>query len=181
MENSSFTRRGRTLAGETGAEIAEAAVVLPIAFMFLLGIVWFGRAFNIYSTITQAAHQGAIAAARASCATCGNAFPNDAAVDNTIFAMLKSSNLDPAQIAPSKPTFPITPCPAPAPASSCTTTNNITVCRSVILNSSGDATQTAQCGVFVAFDYPFQFYLPFTSLNNQKIFLTAESQSRMEN
>ena len=47
-----------------GAEIAEAAMVLPLVFMLLLGIVWFGRAFNIYSTITQAAQQGAIAAAR---------------------------------------------------------------------------------------------------------------------
>ena len=46
------------------AEIAEAALVLPVVFVFLLGIVWFGRAFNIYSTIQQAAQQGAIAAAR---------------------------------------------------------------------------------------------------------------------
>ena len=46
---------GRQLKEERGAEIAEAAVVLPIAFMFLLGIVWFGRAFNIYSTITRSA------------------------------------------------------------------------------------------------------------------------------
>ena len=47
-----------------GAEIAEAAMVLPLVFMLLLGIVWFGRAFNIYSTIQQAAQQGAITAAR---------------------------------------------------------------------------------------------------------------------
>ena len=35
------------LGDESGAEIAEVAVVLPIVFMFLLGIVWFGRAFNL--------------------------------------------------------------------------------------------------------------------------------------
>jgi len=33
----------------------------------------------------------------------------------------------------------------------------------------------------VSFQYPFQFYLPFTSLNMQKIILSAQAQSRMEN
>jgi hypothetical protein len=48
----------------------------------------------------------------------------------------------------------------------------------VLLNSS---TQPAQCGAMVSFQYPFQFYLPFTSLNMQKIILSAQAQSRMEN
>ena len=51
-----------------GAEIAEAALVLPVAAMLLFGIIWLGRVFNIYSTIQQAAQQGAITAARATCA-----------------------------------------------------------------------------------------------------------------
>ena len=38
-----------------GAEIAEAAAVLPLMFMMLLGIFWFGQAFSIYGTITRAA------------------------------------------------------------------------------------------------------------------------------
>lgn len=172
----------RQLAGESGAEIAEAAVVLPIAFMFLLGIVWFGRAFNIYSTITQAAQQGAIAAARPSCATCGN-LPN-AQVLNVIDGVLQASHLDPLQI-PVNSSLPTpTACPSPpAPAGGCTTTNNITVCRSVILNPSGTTDQTTppQCGAIVSFQYPFQFYLPFTSLNQQRITMTAQAQSRMEN
>src|ERR1700687_5728378 len=67
----------RKLERTDGAEIAEAALVLPLVFMLLLGIIWFGRAFNIFSTITQAAQQGAITAARATCATCENAFPAD--------------------------------------------------------------------------------------------------------
>src|SRR4029077_20118251 len=88
----------RKLESTDGAEIAEAALVLPLVFMLLLGIVWFGRAFNIYSTITQAAQQGAITAARASCATCGNTPSSDAAVDNAIYAVMQASSLDPAQI-----------------------------------------------------------------------------------
>ena len=64
----------KKLAGETvGAEIAEAAVVLPLVFMLILGIYWFGRAYNIYATITHAAREGARAATAQACATCGNA------------------------------------------------------------------------------------------------------------
>ncbi len=75
-----------------GAEIAEAALVLPLVFMLLLGIIWFGRAFNIYSTITQAAQQGAITAARASCATCvPSTFPTDITVDKAIPILLPRS------------------------------------------------------------------------------------------
>ena len=61
------------VAGTRGAEIAEAAVVLPLLFMMLFGIYWFGRAYNIYATITHAAEEGARAASAPSCALCGNA------------------------------------------------------------------------------------------------------------
>ncbi len=64
---------GDWLGRETsGAEIAEAAVVLPLLFMLLFGIMWFARAFNIYTTINRAAREGALAAAAHNCATCGN-------------------------------------------------------------------------------------------------------------
>ena len=45
--------------GTTGSEIAEAALVLPIFFLIMLGIYWFGRAFNTYATINHAAREGA--------------------------------------------------------------------------------------------------------------------------
>lgn len=169
----------RQLAGETGAEIAEAAVVLPIAFMFLLGIVWFGRAFNVYSTITQAAQQGALAAGRRTCATCDNTESTNTQVDAVIVNVMAASKLDASQIPTPGSSPPVSLCPDPAPPGSCTTTShNITVCRSVVLNP-GDP--TPQCGATVAFQYPFQFYLPFTSLNNQLVMLKAAAQTRMEN
>ena len=177
-------------AGSTeGAEIAEAALVLPLVFMLLLGIVWFGRAFNIYSTIQQAAQQGAITAARASCGTCptGNTFPSADTVDNTVFAVMQASSLSTSQIhlpasAPSCGTQPCVACPSPpwppAPANGpCATKANIYVCQNVQLNPTA---QPVQCGSVVSFQYPFQFYLPFTSLNLQQIVLSAQAQSRME-
>jgi Flp pilus assembly protein TadG len=162
-----------------GAEIAEAALVLPVVFVFLLGIIWFGRAFNIYSTIQQAAQQGAITAARATCATCGNTPTGDTTVTNTVFAVMQASSLDPTQI-------PVNPSP-PAPLScvsppvACTTPGNVSICRQVLLNASVGANQPPVCGTLVSFQYPFQFYLPFTSLNLSKVTLTAQAQSRMEN
>lgn len=164
--------------GEEGTEIAEAAAVLPLVFMFLLGIIWFGRAFNIYTTITQAAQQGAITAARASCATCDPDFPvNKDTVADSVVAVLKASDLDESQIKLDSQT------PASCngqPAATCQTSKNITVCSYVRLNFIGGGDQTPQCGTQVTFQYPFQFYLPFTSLNQQKIILTAQAQSRME-
>ena len=54
-----------------GAEIAEAAAVLPLMFMILLGIFWFGQAFSMYGAITRAAQEGARAGAAPPCTTCG--------------------------------------------------------------------------------------------------------------
>jgi hypothetical protein len=176
-------RLSQILWGAGGAEIAEAALVLPFVFMFVMGIVWFGRAFNTYSTITQAAQRGAVMAARPACATCPapsggwNSFPGDDAVDDVVFSVMNASSIDPSQIIPPPlPGYP--PCPPPAPSGGCSTTNKIMVCRSVVLNP---VTNPQQCGTVVTFRYPFRFYLPFTSLSMQQITLAAQAQSRMEN
>jgi hypothetical protein len=175
----------RALASSEGAEIAEAALVLPLVFMFLLGIVWFGRAFNIYSTITQAAQQGAQAAARPRCATCpagggwnGTSFPDNTAVENSVLAVMAASSVDKMQILAYTPPG-LQSCPAPVMA--CPTTgNNITICRSVVLNPASPPEQW-QCGVIVSFQYRFQFInVPLTSLGTP-ILLKAEAHSRMEN
>ena len=169
-----------------GTEIVEAAVVLPLVFMFLLGIVWFGRAFNIYSTMSQAVQRGAIAAARPTCATCtqptdnwsGTSFPGDTTVDNAVYAVTDLSNFDRNLFTANPPATPPASCSVAEPAVCNSSVSRITMCRSVALN--GPATP-AQCGVLVSFKYPFQLYLPFTSLNLQRIDLTATAQSRMEN
>jgi hypothetical protein len=182
------------LGSTDGAEIAEAALVLPLVFMLLLGIVWFGRAFNIYSTIQQAAQQGAITAAREPCATCtgGNAPPGVATVDSVVTAVLQASSLSSSQIQlpPTPPTcgagqppLPCTACPSPPPGS-CSSTANIYVCQNVQLNpvaAGNTQSQPIQCGTVVSFQYPFQFYFPGTSLNMSQIILSAQAQSRMEN
>ena len=109
----------RQLGSTDGAEIAEAALVLPLVAMLLFGIIWFGRAFNIYSTIQQAAQQGAITAARATCATCGNTPATDATVTGAVEAVMKSSNIDTTQILANAPSSPLFCASPPYPAGAC--------------------------------------------------------------
>jgi Flp pilus assembly protein TadG len=44
---------------ERGATILETALVLPILFAVIFGILEFGRAYNIFQTVTNAAREGA--------------------------------------------------------------------------------------------------------------------------
>ena len=100
MRNSLRLTLRRLCAEARGAEIAEAAAVLPLMFMMLLGIFWFGQAFSIYGAITRAAQEGARAGAAPYCATCsGNLLSTYAAnaVSATQVALI-ASKLDPALV-----------------------------------------------------------------------------------
>jgi Flp pilus assembly protein TadG len=89
------------LSGDTcAAEIAELASVLPLLIVMIFGILWFGRAFNIYTTVHHAARAAADAAAVRTCATCGNGIVGDATIQSSVVnPILTASHLDPAQLA----------------------------------------------------------------------------------
>jgi hypothetical protein len=166
-----------------GAEIAEAAAVLPLMFMILLGIFWFGQAFRLYGTITRAAQEGARAGASPYCTTCtpganSNAANAVAAVNSALIA----SNLDPnAVIGPPSPP-PLLACPQNG-NTSCQSSGSSQVCvqEPVELYNTGQVTNgTGVCGIAVTFQYPYKFWLPFTSVNNQQIYLTASARMRIE-
>jgi len=48
----------------------------------------------------------------------------------------------------------------------------------VLLSSNVSGTRV--CGISVSFQYPFKFKLPFSSLNNQRILMTAAARVRVE-
>jgi Flp pilus assembly protein TadG len=185
MESSNMGRCKKILGETRGAEIAEAAFVLPLVFMLLLGIYWFGRAYNIYATITHAAREGARVAVASSCATCTtgggpNTPSTPAQIASTVTQTLQASHLDPSQINVYAPSSNF--CGGLAAATACNaaaSNNNITICTNVQLNPG--STGPPACGVSVSFQYPYQFVFPFISLNMQRIFLKADVQMQGEN
>lgn len=87
--------RGSTFRDDSGAEIAEAAFVLPLVFVLIFGIMWFGRAFNIYSTLNRAAQEAAAAAAVSDCATCATTAVDPKAV---AVSVLQAAHIDPTPL-----------------------------------------------------------------------------------
>ena len=65
---------------ERGAAAVEFALVVPILIALVLGIAAFGRAYNIQSSLSMAAREGARAAAIADSPTAGISAGEDAAV-----------------------------------------------------------------------------------------------------
>ena len=176
-------RLRKLVTATTGSEIAEAALVLPIFFMIMLGIYWFGRAFNTYATINHAAREGARLGTAQTCATCG-ATPNQQPTADQIAAQVKqslqASSLDPGQVTNVGEPANRTACgggraacqaPGVVGAPQICVYYNVQL-PSILPGGSG----TPACGVSVQFQYPYQFSLPFTSLNMQKIMLNAGVQ-----
>jgi TadE-like protein len=173
----SLQSNARRLAAETrGAEIAEAAAVLPLMFMMLLGIFWFGQAFSIYGAITRAAQEGARAGSAPNCATCAgsNLLSYETNAANAVQTTLILSKLD--------PNLTRVPVPYTAPPI-CTGASN-TICdgasTNICIKAPVQLSNTGVCGISVSFQYPFQFWLPFTSLNKQQIWITASARARLE-
>ena len=163
-----------------GAEIAETAVVLPVLFMVLLGIFYFGRAYNIYGTINQAALQGARASVAPPCATCATpAVTADQIATNFVAPTLAASKLNPAQVQPWTPPN-VCQCGAGCVAVACDPAGvaavpSICVQPNVALNTTAGAHQ--ECGTSVAFQYPYSFNLPFNAISVQ---MKAAAQMRAE-
>jgi len=181
-------RLRKLVTATTGSEIAEAALVLPIFFMIMLGIYWFGRAFNTYATINHAAREGARLGTAQTCATCG-ATPNQQPTADQIAAQVKqslqASSLDPGQV--TNVGEPATRAACGGGTTACQVPGvvgnpqicvyyNVQLPNSLPPSGSG----APACGVSVQFQYPYQFTLPFTSLNMQKIMLNAGVQMKGE-
>jgi hypothetical protein len=186
--NSQFSgARPGFLRESSGSEIAEAAVVLPILFMLLMAIFWFGRAFSIYGTINHAAREGVRTASVPACANCdapcawqSSLLPCDAVVVTAVNNALTAAHLDPAQVTPSPPNPVPQACPGATPPGICATASGggFTICRNILLNQSG--TSPPVCGAIISFQYPYRLALPFTSLNNQRVLLRTQVEMRGE-
>jgi Flp pilus assembly protein TadG len=178
-----------------GSEIAEAALVLPLMFMMLLAIFWFGQAFSMYGTITHAARQGARAAVAPVCTTCTTATTPAQKAYTAVQSALAASRLDPAQL--SQPTTAPSLCSCGSTDSACTGGSTVacdpsetTVCVQTNVQLSFSSFRlggAGVCGTSVSFQYkyPHHFYLPCaewpcTSLDLGQMSLPAQAQMRVE-
>jgi len=175
MKSRIVSRLARLSRESDGVEIAEAAAVLPLMFMVLLGIFWFGQAFSIYGTITRAAQDGARAAAAPQCSTCTATIASTNAY-NAVQAALRVAKLDPTKMQRPTTIPSLVSCTTGGAVPCDASPTNMCVQENVQLSSSTDSV----CGMAVSFQYPYSFWLPFTSLNKQTINLTAFARVRLE-
>jgi hypothetical protein len=147
---------GTRVAGERGAELMEFAILAPLLVMLLMGMIWFGRAYNTTQTLTRAAREGARFAIAPCCASCcdpSDPYPTDAEVRTVIDNALTASSLDPGQV------------------------QGFSLQRQQPLNP-GSTLVTR--GVIISFTYPFRFVLPFTPLHLTTVTLPVRVQMREE-
>jgi Flp pilus assembly protein TadG len=189
-----------------GSEVAEFAMVLPILFLLVIGIYWFGQAFLIYGTITNAARDGARAAVNPACTTCSEIDPT-ANAWATIQNDLQAAHINPNAL--QRPTNPpaVCGCSPTGLTTGCSSStvpcdrnqNNICVqgvnhtgrrrrlsedyiqlSSTTAPTGNNQAGGAGECGISVSFQYPYKFWLPGTSLNNQTVNLQAQAQMRAE-
>lgn len=167
---------------QSGAQIAEAAVVLPILFLVIMAVFWFALAFNVSSTVERAAKQGIQAAARPTCATCGNSFSTAAAVTAVQSALL-ADHLDPANIA-NIVTNPPPPFACTGGSTGCSISSNIQICTTAPLNCGNATCQNppVACGTAgvtrgtrVSFGYRYNSPVPLGTWSSITIPATAQS------
>ncbi len=173
------------LTGSAGQEIAEAALVLPLLFTIMLGIFWLGRAYNVYSTINQAARAGALAAATASCGSCGNvALTPDLVALNFVKPVLDANSLD-STLVPSPTPANLCPCGTatcgtPVACAAFHGAVKPSVCIQQNVDMGSPTYNPPVCGTAVSFSYPFNLPLPFAPSSLQMFMIRAEVKARVE-
>lgn len=171
----------RSLAQNTrGSEIAETAMVLPLVFMMLLAIFWFGQAFRIYGTITHAAREGARAAVAPVCATCaaGNTPAQNAAA--AVNNALTAAHLSLAQVqAPAPPPAPLS-CVSQPVVCDPSVPNMCVQINVQLSNTTFGGSSTCGTSVSFGYKYPYHFGIPYTALDLGNIILPAHAQMRAE-
>jgi Flp pilus assembly protein TadG len=166
-----------------GTELAESAMIMPLLFMVLLAIFWFGQAYRIYGTLTHATRAGAEAAVAPVCATCaaGSSPPLNAqtAVQNAVLA----ARLDPNKLVPWASWTPPTllACGSATAVTCDGSVSNVCVQNNVQLSLPSKGGM-GTCGISVSakYQYPYHFRVPFTSLDLGNMLLPGQAQMRGE-
>jgi Flp pilus assembly protein TadG len=184
------------LRGTGGSEIAEFAMIVPLLFMFLFAIFWFGQAFRIYGTLTQATRAGARAAVVPVCATCAASGLTPAQIAQAaVTNAMAAAHLNTAQLVPTSNWTTAVPqlCQCNSGGSSACTTPitcdasvpNMCVQTNVQLSyptptSGPQGMGTCGTSVSLRYQYPFSFRIPGTNLDLGNMQLRGQAQMRVE-
>jgi len=174
----------------SGQEIVESAFVLPLIFMFVMGIIWFGLAFFIYGTLTQGARAGAEAAVAPVCTTCAAGSTQATIAQTAVYNALAAGHLSKSQLAPTSSWTPplLCSCGSVSTRASCSTAlacdSSVTdVCVQVNVQlsySSPGGAGTCGTSVSARYRYPFHFSIPLTNLDIGNVLLPGQAQMRAE-
>lgn len=185
----------RNIAKDTrGTEIVESAFVLPIVFMFVIGVIWFGLVFLIYGTLAQGTRTGAEAAVAPFCATCGTTPSPAASAQTAVYNALAAAHLNKNNLVPWGGTSPkwtvpmLCTCGTATSSSACTTaapcdTGVTDACVQVNVQLSYPSQGGAgTCGVSVSarYQYPYHFSIPLTTLDIGNVLVPGQAQMRAE-
>jgi hypothetical protein len=175
-------------------------MILPLLFMVIMAIFWFGQAYRIYGTITHAARQGARAAVAPVCATCAqpssaNGTPATQNAVNAVTSAMAAAHLSTTNLQALGSWTPPALCACGSSSPSCTggsvqcdqtvaTNNGVCVQPNVQLaySTGVPVTGPGTCGTSVSFryKYPYRFVIPYTTLDLGNITLPADAQMRVE-
>jgi TadE-like protein len=173
----------------SGQEIVESAFVLPLIFMFVIGIIWFGVAFFIYGTLTQGARAGAEAAVAPVCTTCAAGSTPATIAQTAVYKSLAAAHLSKSQLVPWASWTPPALCPCGSASPSCApqvcdSGSGVTdVCVQINVQLSYPSKGGAgTCGTSVSarYKYPFHFSIPLTNLDIGNMLLPGQAQMRAE-
>lgn len=160
-------------------------MILPLLFVIVMAIFWFGQAFRIYGTITHAAREGARAAVAPACATCSATTPVQNAV-NAVNTALAAAHLNPALAQAPVPAPTFISCGGGTVSCQNASASNVCVYTNVQLSSIAQG-GAGSCGTSVNFSYkyPFRFTLPCwpqpcNSLDLSKMSIPAQAEMRQE-
>jgi hypothetical protein len=151
---------------ERAAEIVEMAFVMPLLVTLLVGVFWAARAYNAYETVTLAAREGARVAVAPTCFGCGSngAFLSSSGCSGTSCCQVSGSTdaIDAAVMS------------SLAASNLCLSGETVAITQHSQLGDdiSGSSTQWT----IVTVTYPFQFLLPFTSVNMTTVHISATAQ-----
>ncbi len=185
-----WTKLRNVASGTSGQEIVESAFVLPLIFMFVIGIIWFGLAFFIYGTLTQGARAGAEAAVAPVCTTCAAGSTPATIAQTAVYNALGAGHLSKSQLVPTSSWAPpvLCACGSVSSRAACTTAlacdNSVTdVCVQVNVQlsySSQGGAGTCGTSVSARYKYPFHFSIPLTNLDIGNVLLPGQAQMRAE-